>query len=118
MTGIVGVWNRDGCAVERSMLARRFGQRTRRNQDIENFWLDGPIAFDCLPVGITAESTAEHQPVNFGSIACVFDGRLDNRAQLFADLQDRPLSSPKCPDSNLVAAAYDRFGESFVDHLY
>lgn len=107
MTAIVGVWNRGGRPVDRSVFVG-LGQAIHRNQDIENFWIDGAIAFGCR---------AEHQRVTFESIACIFDGRLDNRAQLFANLHDHPISSPDCPDSNLVAAAYDRFGDSFVDHL-
>jgi asparagine synthase (glutamine-hydrolysing) len=47
----------------------------------------------------------------------MFDGRLDNRRALSRSLQDHPVVSPDVRDADLVAAAYDRFGETFVEHV-
>jgi asparagine synthase (glutamine-hydrolysing) len=47
----------------------------------------------------------------------VFDGRLDNREELLRILNDHPLVGPECDDGHLVIAAYERFGDTFAEHL-
>src|SRR5207248_549748 len=49
--------------------------------------------------------------------ACVFDGRIDNRDTLIRSLGRHPLATPQAEDRELIVAAYDRFGESFVERL-
>jgi asparagine synthase (glutamine-hydrolysing) len=51
------------------------------------------------------------------AVRCVFDGRLDNRAELVRALADHPLVDAECPDQHLVLAAYDEFGEAFPERL-
>src|SRR5437763_13672484 len=57
------------------------------------------------------------QCLTFGDIACVFDGRIDNRDSLIRSLKHHPLATSDSDDRELVLAAYDRFGESFVERL-
>ena len=54
---------------------------------------------------------------DFVGTACVFDGRLDNRDELLLMLDGHPLVRPQCDDADLVMAAYQRFGDTFVKHL-
>jgi asparagine synthase (glutamine-hydrolysing) len=53
----------------------------------------------------------------FAGTACVFDGRLDNRNELLRILNDHPLGRVDCDDAQLAIAAYERFGDRFVEHL-
>jgi asparagine synthase (glutamine-hydrolysing) len=62
-------------------------------------------------------SDAERRPLTFEQTACVFDGRLDNGAELRRELRDHPLVDAVCGDRDLALAAYGRFGENFVEHL-
>src|SRR5947207_4584565 len=57
------------------------------------------------------------QCLTSGDIACVFDGRIDNRDTLIRSLGRHPLATPQAEDRELIVAAYDRFGESFVERL-
>jgi asparagine synthase (glutamine-hydrolysing) len=61
---------------------------------------------------------ADRQLLTFNHNVCVFDGRLDNRRELLSAFGDHPLVTRDCPDRHLVLAAYERFGERFVDHIH
>jgi asparagine synthase (glutamine-hydrolysing) len=47
----------------------------------------------------------------------VFDGRLDNRDDLIRSFAAYPRLASNCHDRELVLAAYQHFGERFVEHL-
>lgn len=50
-----------------------------------------------------------------GTVTVVFDGRLDNRAEVIAGLK-RPVA-PDVPDEDLILAAWQSHGTALVDHL-
>ena len=62
----------------------------------------------------TTEARSEVQPrISASGVVITWDGRLDNRAQLFRDLRDRLADTPT--DIDIVVAAYERWGtESFA----
>jgi asparagine synthase (glutamine-hydrolysing) len=88
----------------------------------ERYALDGTFihAQDNLGVGIHASITAErarreHYPaIDVDGNILLFDGRLDN----FADLCNRlELESDQIPDTSVVLAAFQRWGENFFSQL-
>ncbi|MGO9604651.1 MAG: asparagine synthetase B family protein [Candidatus Binataceae bacterium] len=117
MSGIFGVWNLDGTPIDAAAFNRSLAQMAHRGPDGAEVWLQGAVGLGCQISRTVPESADEHQPVTFGELACVFDGRLDNRAELATALSDHPLCNPECPDSHLVLAAYDRLGDEFVSRL-
>jgi asparagine synthase (glutamine-hydrolysing) len=65
----------------------------------------------------TPEDLADDQPAAGagGELRLVFDGRVDNRDELAAALGI--AGGPSIPDSRLVLAAYERWGDGFLDRL-
>jgi len=118
MSGIVGLINLDGQPVEEKLLRRLSAPLAHRGPDGEGFWLDGPVGIGSQLFRVTPESAAETQPLAHPSgFVTVFDGRLDNREELLANLQQCQGLSSASPDPALVLAAYDAWGERFPEHL-
>jgi len=64
----------------------------------------------------TPEARTEQQPFTTSSGAVItWDGRLDNRSELLADL--RGALTPVSPDISFVAAAYERWGTECLPKL-
>ncbi len=118
MSGIAGMWNRDGRPVEESVLGRMGEVLAHRGPDGAGFWIGGAVGLTCRLSRITPESENEEQPVGPRSgVAGVFDGRLDNREDVLKYLDaDRNVTADS-PDSELVLAAYLTHGVSFVNRL-
>jgi asparagine synthase (glutamine-hydrolysing) len=118
MSGIVGIWNLDGKPVEREVLARMSATMAHRGLDGEEMWIKGPVGFACQLSRITPESEKETQPlVGSSGVGLVFDGRLDNREELLADLKQSHHVSSSSPDPDLVLAAYEAFGDRLPERL-
>jgi asparagine synthase (glutamine-hydrolysing) len=68
------------------------------------------------PFHTTKESHCETQPLVTRSGAVIsWDGRLDNREELFAQLKESPQHG--CADVSIVAIAYDRWGAECFEKL-
>jgi len=118
MSGIVGMWNLDGCPVDPALLAKLSAPLAHRGPDGEGRWIGGPVGFACQNFWVTPESVGETQPlVHSSGVVVVFDGRLDNRDELLALLGQSPEVSPQSSDCLLVAAAYVAFGDAFAERL-
>ena len=118
MSGIVGVWNRDGEPLEPSLLARCSAALVHRGVDGEHHWIRGPVGLACQLLKVTPESAHERQPtLDSGGTALVFDGRLDNRDELLATLPPTSSVGTDSPDPVLVLAAYRAFGDTFAARL-
>jgi asparagine synthase (glutamine-hydrolysing) len=114
MSGIFGCWNRDDRALDvdtfNTCLERISPARLRRSAS----WHNASVA---LGRQINSSSSTEDwSHICAGNVACVFDGRLDNRAELLAIARDDSLDS-SASDSDLVRAAYGAFGDDFVDRV-
>jgi asparagine synthase (glutamine-hydrolysing) len=118
MSGIVGIWNLDGRPVSPPLLTSLSAILSHRGSDGDDQWIRGPVGLGCRLLRVTPESLTETQPaVGPSGTALVFDGRLDNRDDLLADLKDCPGVTSLAPDPVLVLAAYARFGDQFVEYL-
>jgi asparagine synthase (glutamine-hydrolysing) len=73
------------------------------------WWSRGPVALACKTPQ-SSEQTCPKQAAVEGSLAVVFDGRLDNRADLARKIQN----SEQWSDPEVVLAAYRQFGEDCV----
>lgn len=118
MSGIVGMWNLNGKPVERELLGRMSATLAHRGPDGEAMWIEGPVGLACQLLRVTPESEKEIQPlVDSSGNILVFDGRLDNRDGLLANLRDSHQVSSTSPDPALVLAAYQAFGDRFPEKL-
>lgn len=118
MSGIVGAWDLGGRPLAAGLLPVMLERLRRRGQDGLSLWEDGAVGLGCALRRNTAESGGEVQPfVHPSGSVIVFDGRLDDREELISSLQGRPEADALVPDPELVMAAYEAFGESFVERL-
>jgi asparagine synthase (glutamine-hydrolysing) len=117
MSGVAGIWQRDGRPVQPALLAAIGARQAHRGPDGDGHWVQGAVGLTCQILRATPQSLAEVQPlVHASGAVAVFDGRLDTRDELLAVLH-APGLSPESSDAAFVLAAYDAYGEAFVDHL-
>ncbi len=117
MSGLAGIWNFDGEPVSQPILAAMNAQLAHRGPDGSNRLIDGANGFACQALRNTPESKVETQPTcDFRGNILVWDGRLDNRADL-AEVLGAERPAPAAPDTDFVLAAYRVFGEAFAAKL-
>lgn len=119
MSGIMGIYYLNGEPVDRANLGRMVDTLAHRGPDGSAIWSEGAVGFGHRMLWTTPESLLETLPfVNHrGDLAITADARIDNRDELIAALSfcDRPAE--KITDSQLILAAYEKWGESCLEHL-
>lgn len=112
MSGLAVVYRLDGRPVAHEELARMAQAVAHRGPDGAGEWCEGPIGMAHRLLIVTPESREERQPLAGPQDRCrlVWDGRLDNREELLAEL-------PGWTDPELVMAAYQRWELECVHHL-
>ena len=118
MSGIIGIWNRDGKPVEKTLLDRLNQTIGHRGLDGSGSRVEGPVGLACQMNNVTLESQGDQQPVRHPSgVTLVFDGRLDNREKLISELRGSAALDSGASDSKLILEAYLAFGENLAEHL-
>ncbi len=103
-----GIWNFDGRPVDRKLLGDFSESLMQQGPDGESCHVDGSVALLYRPFHTTAQSRREKQPYfSRRGFIVTWDGRLDNRADLVADLRSELKADPA--DVTIVAAAFDRW---------
>ena len=114
MSGITGAWNLDGQPLSPERLSTMSGRLRHRGRNGEGRRIDGAAGFACQHNWVTPEEHDEHQPIiGRSGTMLVFDGRLDNRAQLISALDADPALS----DATLVLAAFQSWDTGFAERL-
>jgi asparagine synthase (glutamine-hydrolysing) len=117
VSGIIGIWNRNGEPVDPAVLNRMSRAVAHRGRDGGGEWLSGAVGFACRLDWVTPEETSEAQPsIHPSGAVLVFDGRLDNRDELLAECRGSTVHV-RSPDTALVLEIYVRFGDRFAEHL-
>jgi asparagine synthase (glutamine-hydrolysing) len=117
MSGIAGLWNLDGRPIEPALLAAIGSRQSHRGPDGEGHWIEGSIGLSCQTLGATRQGAGETVPlVHTSGAVAVFDGRLDDRDDLLSSLRAPDLCADSS-DAAFVLAAYDSYGDLFVQHL-
>ena len=119
MSGIVGIFHRDGAPIEPALLRSLVDFLAYRGPDARESWMETSIGLGHTLLRTTRESSREQQPANLnGRYWIVADARLDCRAELIAELQraKREVHS-NAPDCELILQAYATWGTPCVDHL-
>jgi len=114
MSALAGILNRNGAPVDRSLL-EAFGRGlTKHGPDDGGYAQAGSIGMVFRALWTDRESRLERQPlVSAAGHMLAWDGRLDNRHELIAQLRLHNSST----DGDIVFASYMGWGEQFVSHL-
>jgi asparagine synthase (glutamine-hydrolysing) len=118
MTAIAGCWDLQAGGDQRTHLTRiltaldLYGAEARL---VER----APVAFGFRPQPTLPEDRFDKQPLTdeCSRYLCVADVRLDNRAELYAPLGHNESSGRELADSDIVFAAFLKWGERCVEHL-
>ena len=103
-----GVWNFDGRPVGPKQIEDISEFLKQLGPDGESRYVDGSVALLYRPFHTTVESRREKQPYfSHRGFILTWDGRLDNRHALVADLRSDLEANPT--DVAIVAAAFDRW---------
>jgi asparagine synthase (glutamine-hydrolysing) len=109
MSAQAGVWSFDGKPTDQALIQGLSECLKVLGPDGESCCVDGPVAMLYRPFHTTAESRDETQPfLSPGGSVLTWDGRLDNREALIAELGGD--LGPKPSDIAIVAGAFDRWG--------
>lgn len=117
MSGICGIIYFDDKPVadELEGMTQRI---SHRGLDGITYYRNRQVGLAHLMRQVTYESIHEKQPLKnqFGCV-CVADARIDNRNELIAQLDLKPSYCPVITDSELILAAYERWGDDCLYHL-
>jgi len=119
MSAIAGIYCLDNRPVERTDLVRMIDILAHRGPNGSGVWHEGSIGLAHRMLWTTPESLLEELPLadRTGNLVLTADARIDNRDELIAalELSDRPTE--KITDSDLILAAYQKWGESCPEKL-
>lgn len=118
MSGIFGIYHRDGRFTKREILVQMSNTLEHRGTDSSGLWCDGSIGLGDRLMFTTPESMLEQQPLveRSGDYVIIADARLDNREELFSLLNFQETSSAIC-DSQLILTAYKKWGQNCPQYL-
>ncbi|MDJ0795938.1 MAG: lasso peptide isopeptide bond-forming cyclase [Calothrix sp. MO_167.B12] len=113
MSGIVGIYNLDGSPVECEKIGRMVDVLAHRGPDGANVWCDDDsVGFGHRMLWTTPESLLEEFPLidHTGNLILTADARIDNRDELIYALEFKDSPAEKITDSDLILAAYEKWG--------
>ncbi|RUT00259.1 asparagine synthetase B [Dulcicalothrix desertica PCC 7102] len=119
MSGIMGIHNLDATPVSRKDLEQMVSILAHRGPDGADIWVNGSVGLGHRMLWTTSESLLEKLPFtdSTGELVITSDARIDNREELIDILQFNNCPSEKITDSQLILAAYKKWGNSCPEHL-
>lgn len=117
MSAIVGIYHRDGASVDCTVLQRLTDTLAHRGPDGRGVEEMGPVGFGHLMLWTTPESLHEALPCVSGGFLITADARIDNREELLPALGLGEQPSEDISDSQVILAAYKKWGEDCPNHL-
>jgi len=119
MSAIVGVYYFDGRPADRTNLEEMVEILAHRGPDGADVWCRDSIGLGHRMLWTTPESLDEKLPLanQTGGLVITADARIDNRDELIATLglTGRPFG--EIADSELILAAYEKWGEHCLEKL-
>ena len=118
MCGITGVWNTDGRPVPAGLVSVMRDALQTRGPDDAGTWVDGPIGLGHRRLSIIDLSPAGHQPMASasGHTLITYNGEVFNFAELRRELSGG-YQFQTGSDTEVMLAAYERWGERCVEHF-
>lgn len=119
MSAIAGIYYIDGLPVERTALGRMVDILAHRGSDAVGLWSEGFIGLGHRMLWTTPESLHEQLPLatQTENLVITADARIDNREELIAALNLSNRPSEKIADSQLILAAYQKWGDRCPEKL-
>ena len=119
MSGIFGILRFDGADVTERELERLSNAMAYRGPDGRDFVRAGAAGLGHCLMRVTKQDRLEAQPLidSRSGLILVGDCRLDNREELAFALDLGGQDASETPDSNLILAAYRKWGEDCAAHL-
>ena len=88
MSGIVGIYHRNGAPIDRALLQALLDFLAYRGPDARECWMEGAIGLGHAMLRTTREAEGEQQPASLDErFWIVADARLDARTELIAELE-------------------------------
>lgn len=118
MSGIAGIYYRNFKPISFEKLQTMGIALAHRGLDGVHYYCRGPVGFVHCKIHDTIESLSEELPKKSedGRFVITFQGRIDNRKELFDQTGWRkPLS--KVTDGDIVLAAYMKWGKECANYL-
>jgi asparagine synthase (glutamine-hydrolysing) len=118
MSGIVGIYRRDGAPADRGLIEALTRFLSYVGPDARNSWINGGVALGHSLLITTRDAERESQPLSLGKLTLVADARIDARAELAQKLADagHPLQ-PNASDAEYILHAHAAWGRDCVRHL-
>lgn len=119
MSAIVGIHYLNGRPVDRRDLERMTTTLSHRGPDEAGVWYEGTIGLGHRMLWTTPESLEEKLPFvcRSADLVVTADARLDNRSELIAALGLVARVPGGIADSELILAAYEKWGERCPERL-
>lgn len=121
MSGIVGMYQRNGAPVDRALLQALAHFLSYCGPDARDTWSHGNVGLGHTMLRTTRASQNERQPASLaGRLWITADARIDCRDELLGKLTEREggkLSGPIATDSDLILRSYAVWGADCVQHL-
>ncbi len=120
MSAIFGYFRLDSSAASRDQLVGMSERLAHRGPDGCGLWIRGAVGLGHHMLHTTPESIGERQPweMQETDLVVVADARIDNRAELIRSLGGARSAGVGVPtDSQLILAAYQRWGEECANRL-
>ena len=119
MSAIAGIYYLDGKPVDRADLGRMVESLAHRGSDKADIWSEGSVGLGHRMLWTTPESLHEQLPLvnQTGNLVITADARIDNRDELIAALGFTDRLPLKIADSQLILAAYEKWGDRCPENL-
>ncbi len=119
MSGISGIYFRDGRPVDAAIVDAMGSILSHRGPDRAGRWIEGPIGFGHRLLYTTPESLHEQLPLvsRNGHFVLTADARIDNRDELLGALGFAGLPPGEITDSEIILKAYEEWGENCPERL-
>jgi len=119
MSAIVGVYYFDGRPADRTNLEEMVEILAHRGPDGADVWCRNSVGLGHRMLWTTPESLEEKLPLanQTGDLVITADARIDNRDELIATLGLTGRPSGEIADSELILAAYEKWGEHCLEKL-
>ncbi len=119
MSGIVGIYYLNQEPIDRENIGQMLDILAHRGPDGADIWCQGSVGLGHRMLWTTPESLLEKLPLVNDSrdLVITADARIDNREELIVALELNHRPAEKITDSQLILAAYEKWGEQCPEKL-
>jgi asparagine synthase (glutamine-hydrolysing) len=118
MCGIAGIVSLDPSFVTADRIKKMTDTLVHRGPDAEGHWANSLVAMGSRRLSIIDLSNAGDQPMHYlDRYTIIHNGEIYNYVELKEELQKKSYSFFSGTDTEVIAAAYDCWGEECVDHF-